>query len=78
MGSAALRGAFAIRGAERPAHEDYGHHSGLGLSICKQIIDAHRGRIYAENIVNDKGDIAGASFHVILRQILQDIESLKS
>jgi len=54
--------------SERPAHEDYGHHSGLGLSICKQIIDAHRGRIFAENINSEPGHIKGASFHVILKR----------
>jgi len=55
--------------SERPSHEDYGQHSGLGLSICKQITDAHRGRIFAENIMDESGKVKGASFHVMLRQI---------
>lgn len=54
--------------SERPKHEDYGQHSGLGLSICKQIIEAHAGQIFAENIRDDDGQIAGARFTVVLEK----------
>ena len=53
---------------ERPS-EAYGQNSGLGLSICKQIIDSHRGEIFAENRRNEDGDIIGARFTVILKTI---------
>ena len=35
--------------SERPSGEKFGTHSGLGLSISKQIIDAHRGQVFARN-----------------------------
>ncbi len=47
--------------SERPEDENFGGHSGLGLSICQQIIHAHTGIIKAENNSN-----IGASFTVIL------------
>lgn len=54
---------------ERPGHETYGSHSGLGLSISKQIIDAHNGKVWAENILSKNGKIQGARFIVKLASI---------
>ena len=54
--------------SERPAGEAFGKHSGLGLSISRQIVEALKGRIAAENRSDDSGRIVGARFVVRLPQ----------
>lgn len=53
---------------DRPAGEAFGQNSGLGLSISKQIIEAHRGTITAENIraPGNPEKVLGARFIVDL------------
>jgi two-component system, OmpR family, sensor histidine kinase ChvG len=51
---------------ERPEGEKFGTHSGLGLSISKQIADAHGGSIQAFNRTAADGTVEGARFVVKL------------
>ncbi len=63
---ARLEGIFDRFYSERPRGERFGQHSGLGLSISRQIVEGLGGRIMAENRRRDDGTVAGARFVVRL------------
>jgi len=52
--------------SERPKGESFGQHSGLGLSISRQIIEALHGQVSAENRRDGAGRVLGARFIVRL------------
>lgn len=58
---------FARFYSERPAGEAFGTHSGLGLSIVRQIVTAHGGTVKAENRTDEGGICHGARFITQLR-----------
>lgn len=63
---AKLEGIFERFYSERPSGERFGQHSGLGLSISRQIVEGLRGRIAAENRRDAEGKVTGARFIVRL------------
>ena len=57
--------------SERPAGEAFGQHSGLGLSISRQIVEAGGGAIRAENIRRPDGSVRGARFAILLPRLFR-------
>ena len=58
--------------SERPPTEKFGLHSGLGLSICKQITEAHNGEITAENRLDQQSITKGARFIITLPRLTKE------
>ncbi len=52
----ALEKVFSRFYTKRPKGADFGNNSGLGLAISRQIVNAHGGRIYAQNRLADPSD----------------------
>ncbi len=66
MPEARLQNVFDRFYTERPQNERFGQHSGLGLSISKQIVEALKGQISAENRRDAAGRVVGARFVLLL------------
>jgi two-component system sensor histidine kinase ChvG len=56
---------------DRPADEDFGQNSGLGLSISRQIIEAHGGTIDVENLATSSNNEESGACFVISLPLMQ-------
>ncbi|MBI1339815.1 HAMP domain-containing protein [bacterium] len=57
--------------SDRPQGAKFGNNSGLGLSLVKQIVETHRGKVWAENRIAE-GVVKGARFNVELPAVRGD------
>ena len=55
---------------DRPEEQGFGNNSGLGLNISEQIIQSHKGKIRAENRLQDN-KIIGARFIICLPTLIE-------
>ncbi len=61
---------------DRPEEHNFGNNSGLGLNISEQIIEAHSGKIWAENILSGEKDEDGNEIRLGARFVMH-LPSLK-
>jgi len=63
---------------QRPKGTAFGNHSGLGLAICRQIMDAHGGSVTASNRTDATGKTVGARFTLGLPVQIVEKDKVKS